>query len=68
MQQGSGKLLGICLEQMQGATLDSVLIRATESAMRGAVVMQMLREVRHASATSCLQRGQQVETCCSAGV
>ena len=46
VQQGSNKLVGICLEQMQGATLDSVLLRATQSAMKAAVVLQMLREVR----------------------
>ena len=50
VRSGSHALVGICLEQMQGSTLDSVLLSAAESAMKAAVVLQMLREVRFQAA------------------
>ena len=46
VRENSKQLVGICLQQMHGSTLDSVLLKAaTERAMNAALIQQALREV-----------------------
>ena len=45
VRAGSKELVGICLQQMHGSTLDSVLLKATTRAMNAALVQQALHQV-----------------------